>query len=484
MIKKFLISLTALLFLPIVCLAGDVYIDGQSNEGHIIQNSGDTLSQQPVLDFKNGLSAGNVGSKTEVSADTVYLNSLYWSLITDQTGLTGDKTGSFNLTTTGTGTFGYSVINQTGDGGWTLYNAGLKIFGYDDRSGDNINIYIRSDGNAEIINEHGNMNIVSDGLIYLTPDNTLVGWFSSGGFGFYNDKVFGFGESGNERAGLLRSTVQTYPALMMGLESYATGAKSRTLLICDLFDYTFNFAHAEQANPTIFIHSAAQSTTQWLGLTHDGTNGLITSGTGTISFDNENLTTTGIGTFDKFVSTVAIGTQPYAATSTTVNTNLNADLLDGQHGTVYAPTGSIIAYAGATAPTGWLLCNAGSYLQSAYPALFAVIGTTFGGDATTFNVPGLIGNVGGNFIKGVGSGESIGSTGGSSTTADGYAAVSDSGHTHNIGVGTNVVTYSGSDQVMSYVSTVTDTGSVSVSDSGHRHDVEPINLRLNYIIKT
>jgi hypothetical protein len=41
-----------------------------------------------------------------------------------------------------------------------------------------------------------------------------------------------------------------------------------------------------------------------------------------------------------FVSTVAIGTQPYAATSTTVNTNLNADLLDGQHGSYYAPIAS------------------------------------------------------------------------------------------------------------------------------------------------
>jgi hypothetical protein len=36
-----------------------------------------------------------------------------------------------------------------------------------------------------------------------------------------------------------------------------------------------------------------------------------------------------------FVSTVAIGTQPYATTSTTVNTNLNADLLDGNHGTYF-----------------------------------------------------------------------------------------------------------------------------------------------------
>jgi hypothetical protein len=33
----------------------------------------------------------------------------------------------------------------------------------------------------------------------------------------------------------------------------------------------------------------------------------------------------------EFISNVAIGTQPYACTSTTVNTNLNADMLDGKH---------------------------------------------------------------------------------------------------------------------------------------------------------
>lgn len=36
-----------------------------------------------------------------------------------------------------------------------------------------------------------------------------------------------------------------------------------------------------------------------------------------------------------FMSTVGTGTQPYQCNSTTLNTNLNADLLDGQHGTFY-----------------------------------------------------------------------------------------------------------------------------------------------------
>lgn len=45
----------------------------------------------------------------------------------------------------------------------------------------------------------------------------------------------------------------------------------------------------------------------------------------------------------KYTSTVATGTSPYSCTSTTVNTNLNADLLDGQHGAYYLPSGSYTA---------------------------------------------------------------------------------------------------------------------------------------------
>jgi len=46
-------------------------------------------------------------------------------------------------------------------------------------------------------------------------------------------------------------------------------------------------------------------------------------------------TMTGVLTSPNFVSNIAIGTQPYATTSTTLNTNLNADLLDSQQGSYY-----------------------------------------------------------------------------------------------------------------------------------------------------
>lgn len=66
------------------------------------------------------------------------------------------------------------------------------------------------------------------------------------------------------------------------------------------------------------------------------------------------------------------------------------------------PEGSVIAYGGTTAPTGWLLCNGQTVSRSTYSALYAVIGTNFGsGDgSTTFHLPDFRGR----FLRGVDSG--------------------------------------------------------------------------------
>jgi microcystin-dependent protein len=59
------------------------------------------------------------------------------------------------------------------------------------------------------------------------------------------------------------------------------------------------------------------------------------------------------------------------------------------------PAGSLMPYAGASAPSGWLLCFGQEINRSTYAALFAVLGTTYGaGDgSTTFAVPDLRGRV-------------------------------------------------------------------------------------------
>ena len=55
--------------------------------------------------------------------------------------------------------------------------------------------------------------------------------------------------------------------------------------------------------------------------------------------------------------------------------------------------GMITMYGGTIAPSGWLLCNGTGYSTTIYPALFAVIGYTYGGSGGTFNVPSLSGTV-------------------------------------------------------------------------------------------
>jgi microcystin-dependent protein len=57
------------------------------------------------------------------------------------------------------------------------------------------------------------------------------------------------------------------------------------------------------------------------------------------------------------------------------------------------PTGAMIAFGAAAAPTGYTLCDGSAINRVTFAALFAVIGTTYGaGDgATTFNVPDMRG---------------------------------------------------------------------------------------------
>ena len=61
------------------------------------------------------------------------------------------------------------------------------------------------------------------------------------------------------------------------------------------------------------------------------------------------------------------------------------------------PPGTVVAYMGATAPTGWLLCNGASVSRSTYASLYAVIGNASGSaDANSFNVPDFRGR----FLRG------------------------------------------------------------------------------------
>ena len=58
-------------------------------------------------------------------------------------------------------------------------------------------------------------------------------------------------------------------------------------------------------------------------------------------------------------------------------------------GSTSFPVGSMMIYAGATAPTGWLLCDGSAVSRTTYSGLFTVVGSNFGAGngSTTFNLP-------------------------------------------------------------------------------------------------
>ena len=72
-----------------------------------------------------------------------------------------------------------------------------------------------------------------------------------------------------------------------------------------------------------------------------------------------------------------------------------------------SPVGSVVMFAGGTAPPNWLICDGRSLARAAYPDLFAAIGTTWGSaDGASFNLPDLRKRV----AVGPGSGLALGAT--------------------------------------------------------------------------
>ena len=89
------------------------------------------------------------------------------------------------------------------------------------------------------------------------------------------------------------------------------------------------------------------------------------------------------------------------------------------------PTGTVSAYAGSTAPTGYLLCDGSAVSQTTYAALFAVVGVNaFGTDGGgNFSLPNLKGRT----VIGVGVGTEITGVRG---TLQGAATLP--AHTHSV----------------------------------------------------
>ena len=95
------------------------------------------------------------------------------------------------------------------------------------------------------------------------------------------------------------------------------------------------------------------------------------------------------------------------------------------------PSGAMIDFGGAAAPSGWLLCDGSSYATATYPNLFSAIGYAWGGSGANFNVPNMTRRLGmGSGGSGTGViGNAVGNTGGAETVAP-TVSITDPGHNH------------------------------------------------------
>lgn len=132
------------------------------------------------------------------------------------------------------------------------------------------------------------------------------------------------------------------------------------------------------------------------------------------------------------------------------------------------PIGTVVAYAGATAPDGWVLCNGQS--TAAYPALAAVVGS---------NVPDLRGE----FIRGLDGGRGVDS----GRTLNSSQADDFKSHRHTVTTSyDNGTVNSGANLYLSGDSATKRPAVFAASDAidlTGGTETRPRNVALNYIIK-
>lgn len=101
---------------------------------------------------------------------------------------------------------------------------------------------------------------------------------------------------------------------------------------------------------------------------------------------------------DSAITTVKIA-DANVTTAKIADANVTLQKLTAVLQTAFCPTGSVLAFAGSSAPTGFLLCDGSPVSRTDYATLYSIIGTSHGqGDGTlTFNLPDYRGR----FLRGV-----------------------------------------------------------------------------------
>ena len=160
------------------------------------------------------------------------------------------------------------------------------------------------------------------------------------------------------------------------------------------------------------------------------------------------------------------------ALSSTGNLTISGLLTDGDGGGS-VPPGAIMPYGGATAPTGYVLCDDSAKSRTDFAALFAIIGTSYGtgNGTTTFNVPDLRDRIP------LGKGTNNSTLGGETTGAGASAVVATASGSASLTLATGTFATSAKDSS-------TATAVTGVTAGGHTHNLTlPVQV-MNYIIKT
>lgn len=178
-------------------------------------------------------------------------------------------------------------------------------------------------------------------------------------------------------------------------------------------------------------------------------------------------------------------TVPYGAAGTIyTSTGVSTPPSWSAPGTII--TGMIFPYGGPTNPAGYLACDGSSQVIATYPALAAIIGTTFGGDGiTTFGLPDCRGRT----LVGIGTGDAPDASAWSVAQKKGeethtLSSAEMPSHAHTVPTGAGGVRADGNTADSSGI--ISDRNSVSsstVGGGGAHNNTQP-SLGIFYVIKT
>jgi microcystin-dependent protein len=180
----------------------------------------------------------------------------------------------------------------------------------------------------------------------------------------------------------------------------------------------------------------------------------------------------------------------HAALASGAEGALEARLADG-----LVPPGTVVAFAGDTAPLGWLLCDGAGVKSADYPRLFLAIGVAHGNGSTSCSIGGCNFNLPdyrGRFIRGAAG------TSGRDPDANGRTAMSAGGatgnsvgtlqpdavglHQHQVDLSWNAAAGPGRMPITGATIYQNVEGPFYTRDAGGA-ETRPINAYVNYIIK-